>query len=180
MNDEQLHELLYQALETEIGGIAVYETAIKCAVNEDLKKEWEEYLDQTQHHHAVLESLFGELGLDPSTETPGRTVVRHVGESLVTAMEMALASGPPEAAQLVAGESVVQRRNEGSPQLGIAPYGEREGHRDDRQGDRRGVRRGRRRRRRAPLPHHRMDPRAVVGEHSACQPCCRHPRSRRA
>jgi hypothetical protein len=34
-------------------------------------------------------------------------VVRHIGESLVTAMEMALASGPPEAAQLVAGESVV-------------------------------------------------------------------------
>jgi len=107
MKDEQLHELLYQALETEVGGIAVYETAIKCAVNEDLKKEWEEYLEQTQNHHTVLETLFGELGLDPSAETPGRAVVRHIGESLVTAMEMALASGPPEATQLVAGESVV-------------------------------------------------------------------------
>ena len=107
MKDEQLHELLYQALETEVGGIAVYETAIKCAVNDDLKKEWEEYLEQTQNHHTVLETLFGELGLDPSAETPGRAVVRHIGESLVTAMEMALASGPPEAAQLVAGESVV-------------------------------------------------------------------------
>ena len=107
MRDEQLHELLYQALETEVGGIAVYETAIKCAVNDDLKKEWEEYLEQTQNHYAVLETLFGELGLDPSAETSGRAVVRHIGESLVTAMEMALASGPPEAAQLVAGESVV-------------------------------------------------------------------------
>jgi hypothetical protein len=29
MNDDQLTELLYQALETELGGIAVYETAIK-------------------------------------------------------------------------------------------------------------------------------------------------------
>jgi rubrerythrin len=107
MKDEQLHELLYQALETEVGGVAVYEMAIKCAVNDDLKKEWEEYLEQTLNHYAVLETLFGELGLDPSAETPGRAVVRHVGESLVTAMEMALASGPPAAAQLVAGESVV-------------------------------------------------------------------------
>jgi rubrerythrin len=103
MKDEQLHELLYQALETEVGGIAVYETAIKCAVNDDLKKEWEEYLDQTRTHRTVLETLFEELGFDPSAETPGRAVVRHIGESLVTA----LASGPPEAAQLVAGESVV-------------------------------------------------------------------------
>jgi rubrerythrin len=107
MNDEQLHELLYQALETEIGGVAVYETAIKCALNDDLRTEWEEYLEQTRHHKDVLQSLFATLELDPTAETPGRAVVRHTGESLVAAMEMALASGPPEAAQLVAGESVV-------------------------------------------------------------------------
>ena len=107
MNDEQLHELLYQALETEQGGIAVYDTAIKCAINDDLRSEWEEYLDQTRHHEQVLQTLFGAIGLDPSADTPGRTVVRHIGESLVAAMEMALAGGPPEAAQLVAGECVV-------------------------------------------------------------------------
>ena len=107
MNDEQLHELLYQALETEQGGIAVYDTAIKCALNDDLRSEWEEYLEQTRHHEHVMQNLFEEIGLDASVETPGRAVVRHIGESLVTAMEMALASGPPEAAQLVAGECVV-------------------------------------------------------------------------
>jgi rubrerythrin len=107
MDNEQLHELLYQALETEIGGIAVYETAIKCAINGDLKSEWEEYLDQTRHHEEVLRTLFRQLDLDAAAETPGRAVVRHIGESLVAAMEMAMASGPPEAAQLVAGESVV-------------------------------------------------------------------------
>lgn len=107
VRDEQLHELLYQALETERGGIAVYETALRCAIDEDLRKEWEEYLEQTRHHEQVVTGLFAELGLDPSVETPGRAVVRHTGESLVAAMEMALSSGPPEAAQLVAGESVV-------------------------------------------------------------------------
>ncbi len=35
-----INELLYQALETELGGIKVYETALTCAVNEDLKDEW--------------------------------------------------------------------------------------------------------------------------------------------
>jgi rubrerythrin len=107
MNNEQLHELLYQALETEQGGIAVYETATKCAINDDLRSEWEEYLEQTRNHEQVMQTLFTAIGLDSSVDTPGRAVVRHIGESLVAAMEMALASGPPEAAQLVAAECVV-------------------------------------------------------------------------
>jgi rubrerythrin len=107
MKKEQLHELLYQALETEQGGINVYTTALRCAVNDDLKKEWQEYLEQTTKHEAIVRGVFDKLGLDPAAETPGRLVVRHIGESLVAAMEMALSSGPPEAAQLVAGECVV-------------------------------------------------------------------------
>jgi rubrerythrin len=107
MNKAQLDELLFQALETEIGGIAVYETALKCAVNEELRTEWEEYLEQTRHHEQVLLRLFEELGLDSSHTTPGRAVVRHIGESLVAAMNQAQSSGTSEAAQLVAGECVV-------------------------------------------------------------------------
>jgi rubrerythrin len=107
MKDEQLEELLYQALETELGGVQVYTAALRCAVNDELKKEWEEYLDQTRNHVQVVEDLMEQLGLDPETETPGRKVVRHIGESLVKAMEMALKAGEPAAAQLVAAESVV-------------------------------------------------------------------------
>jgi hypothetical protein len=103
----QLQELLYQALETEIGGIGVYETALTCAVNEDLRKEWEEYLGQTRTHREVLLNVFSELGLDPGMQTPGRKVVAHMGKSLVQAMEMAKAAGDPTAAELVAGECVV-------------------------------------------------------------------------
>jgi rubrerythrin len=107
MKQEQLTELLYQALETEKGGIQVYKTAIRCAQNDELKEEWEKYLDQTQNHERILLDVFTAFGLDPSKETPGRKVVRHIGESLVKAMEMALQSGPPEAAELVAAECVV-------------------------------------------------------------------------
>jgi bacterioferritin (cytochrome b1) len=56
MKDEQINELLYQALQTEMGGIEVYRTAVGCAVNEVLKEEWEEYLEQTEHHVQVLRS----------------------------------------------------------------------------------------------------------------------------
>ena len=51
--------------------------------------------------------ILNAMGLDPEEETPGRQVVRHIGESLVQAMEMALKSGDEEAAQLVAAESIV-------------------------------------------------------------------------
>ena len=107
MKTSHLHELLYQGLETESGGVKIYKTALKCVVNDDLRKEWEEYLEQTTRHEKVMKKVIKDLGLNPNTETPGRQVVRHIGESLVGAMEMALASGPKEAAELVAGDCVV-------------------------------------------------------------------------
>jgi len=107
MKKEQLHELLYQALETEQGGIKIYETALKCVQNEDLREEWEEYLDQTQNHVRIVEEIFEKLGLETDKETPGRAVVRHIGESLLSAMKMARDAGNPEAAEIVAAECVV-------------------------------------------------------------------------
>ena len=107
MKDEQVRELLYQMLETEMGGVQVYTHAIQCAENEDLKEEWEEYLEQTKKHVEVVQQCMQTLGLDPNEETPGRQVVRHIGESLVEAMEMAMENGKPGEAQLVAAECVV-------------------------------------------------------------------------
>lgn len=106
MNTKQRNELLYQALETELGGVQIYTTAVSCAVNKDLKKEWEEYLEHTEHHVEVVKGLFKKLELDTETETPGRGIVRHIGESLIKAMEMAKSAGDPNAAQLVAAECV--------------------------------------------------------------------------
>jgi hypothetical protein len=94
-NASQIEELLYQALETEIGGLAVYETAVSCAVNEDLKKEWLGYLEETRTHRRVLLTVFEQLRLDPQAQ------------ALVKAMKMAISAGDPDAAQLVATECVV-------------------------------------------------------------------------
>jgi rubrerythrin len=103
---QQLNELLLQSLETELGGVQIYQTALDCVVNKDLQEEWEKYLDQTTRHVEVMRELFEKLGLDPEQETPGRKVVRHIGESLVKAMQMAQKTGVPKAAELVACECV--------------------------------------------------------------------------
>lgn len=107
MKEKQVEELLYQALETELGGVQVYKTALRCVVNPELKEEWEKYLDETKNHVEIVTELISTFGLNTDTETPGRQVVRHIGESLVEAMEMALEAGDPAAAQLVATECVV-------------------------------------------------------------------------
>jgi rubrerythrin len=100
-------DLLYQALETEKGGVQVYTTALRCALNKDLREEWNEYLEQTKTHVQVVADILRALGLDANAETPGRKVVRYIGTSLVKAMELALRSADPEAAQIVAAECVV-------------------------------------------------------------------------
>jgi hypothetical protein len=107
MNTKQVQELVLQSLEHELGGVKIYAAAIACAVNTDLKEEWEEYLEQTQMHVSTLESVCSALEIDAKKETPGRQVVRHVGGALVEAMNLALKAGDPAAAELVACECVV-------------------------------------------------------------------------
>ena len=121
-----------------------------------------------------------ELGLDPETETPGRLVVRHIGESLVKAMEMALDAGhagggrsswPPSASccaetkDHLNWELIGEVAEEAQGRAGQGAEGSAQG--------------GRGRGGRAPLPHHGLDPRAVDRVARACPPCCRRPRRRR-
>jgi hypothetical protein len=46
MNDKQVNDLILQSLEHEMGGVKVYEKAIECASNPDLREEWEKYLSR--------------------------------------------------------------------------------------------------------------------------------------
>ena len=106
-DSKQLTELLLQALETERGGIQIYSAAIKAAQNEELKEEWQEYLEETRTHEEILVRVFGELGMDTEQQSPGRSVVAHQGKSLVAAIKMAMDSADAAAAELVAAECVV-------------------------------------------------------------------------
>ena len=107
METAQLKELLLQSLEHERGGVLVYRTALECVVNDDLREEWNEYLEQTEKHVEILTAACESLGLDPGERTPGCKVVHHMGKALVVAMKMALAEGDRAAAELVACECVV-------------------------------------------------------------------------
>ena len=99
-------DLMYQALETEKGGVQIYTTALRLAINKDLREEWNKYLEQTKNHVQVVSDILTALGLDPDAETPGRKVVRYLGTSLVKTMELASRCADPQAAQIVAAECV--------------------------------------------------------------------------
>jgi hypothetical protein len=107
MDEERLNELLYQALETERGGVQIYEHAVKCAINPDLQEEWNKYLDETRNHETIMLRVLDAFGLDRETETSGRAIVRTKGQMLVKSIQDALAADP-NAAQLVAAECVVE------------------------------------------------------------------------
>jgi ferritin-like metal-binding protein YciE len=107
MKQDQLNELLLQSLEHERGGVMVYQTALECAVNDDLREEWEKYLEETQNHVRILSEVFEAFGLDPEQKSPGRQIVHDMGASLVEAMRKAVSGGDMAAAQLVACECVV-------------------------------------------------------------------------
>jgi hypothetical protein len=106
MEQAQVKELLLQSLEHETGGIQVYETALKCAIHPELRSEWERYLEETRNHEAILTEACSALAFDPNEDSPGRKIIRYMGQSLVKAMEMALSGGDRDAAQLVACECV--------------------------------------------------------------------------
>jgi rubrerythrin len=106
METQMVKELLLQSLEHEMGGVKLYETALKCVLNEELKEEWEKYHQETERHVQILHDVCTQLHLDPEEQTPGRKITRDKGAALVAAMEQALAAGGKEAAQCVATESV--------------------------------------------------------------------------
>jgi len=107
MEQSQVKELLLQSLEHERGGIQVYENAINCALNDDLREEWRHYLEQTRNHERILLRVFTELSLDAEEQSPGRAIVKQLGRALVQAMQTAKKGAKPEAAELVACECVV-------------------------------------------------------------------------
>ena len=81
LDSKQLQELLLQSLEHERGGVKVYETAVQCAVCEDLKKEWSEYLGQTRKHVQILEGVLRKFEIDTEQKSPGREIVRDLGQA---------------------------------------------------------------------------------------------------
>lgn len=107
MDRKNLDELLYQAMETELGGEQLYMAAVDNAVNDDVREEWTKYLEETRGHQRILKEVFAVAGLDPDTDSPGRRILRKKGDTLVAAVKEAGASDP-KMGELVAAECIVE------------------------------------------------------------------------
>ena len=107
MEMQVVKELILQSLEHEMGGVKIYETALKCAQNEDLKEEWEKYHQETERHVQILQDVCAQMQLDAEEQSPGRKIVHDMGAALLAAMEAALGAGDKEQAEIVAAECVV-------------------------------------------------------------------------
>jgi hypothetical protein len=103
---ETVFDFLCEALENELGGIEVYEAALRCARDDGLREEWERYLEETREHVDIYRNLCQELGVDPDQRSPGRDLVHALGEALVDTIRNA-EQLDPAAAEVVAAECVV-------------------------------------------------------------------------
>jgi ferritin-like metal-binding protein YciE len=103
-----LQNLLYQLLETELGGVQVYTAALDAVQNEDLAEEWEKYLGETKQHVEIAQRVLEAFGLEPAQDTPARQVVRQTAETLVKNIRDAIEAGDEAAAEIVAAEAVVE------------------------------------------------------------------------
>lgn len=110
---KRVAELVLQGLEAEQRGIAIYEMALACVVNDELRKLWEGRLERTRRHAEVMMDLSRNLAVDPEKRTPGRAVAEHIGRGLLAAMTEAKENGDPEAAQVVACECVALTESDG-------------------------------------------------------------------
>ena len=106
MEQKMVKELLLQSLEHEMGGVKIYQTALKCVVNDELREEWEKYYQETETHVQILRDVCSQMQIDPDEQTPGRKIVHDLGAAYVAAMEAALGAGEEEAAQHVAAQCV--------------------------------------------------------------------------
>jgi len=100
--------LLYQLLETEQGGVAIYEKALECIIDESLREEFTRYLQQTEQHVVAARKILEVFGFDPEEPHPAREMCRIFNKTLLRMMDQAIASGDRQHAQLVAAGCVVE------------------------------------------------------------------------
>ena len=106
VDEEQLHDLLYQAHETELGGVQIYEAARGRAQKDVAATSGSTTSSKPATMSSLSSNRCGPSGSIPPTKSPGRKVVRHTGEALVKTISLAQGEASPDQAQVVAAECV--------------------------------------------------------------------------
>ncbi|MET4579182.1 hypothetical protein [Ottowia thiooxydans] len=100
-------ELLLQMTEVGMGVMAIYSEAIACTDRPSRKARWQACLSQAKRHQEILSDLCQAAGIDPNEGSAGRTIARHLNESLLTSMKMAIAIGDTQTVGKVTCECVL-------------------------------------------------------------------------
>lgn len=106
MRQSNVDDFLLQALETETGGVRVYEAAIRCAHDAGMRKQWTNHRSESEQHARIYAQLVEKLGLDSSSKNPGRAIVQQANDALVALIESARQTTDADTAQIVAAECV--------------------------------------------------------------------------
>lgn len=102
-----LKELLLQMMEVGIGGMAIYTQAIACTDRPSRKARWQACLNQAKRHQEILSDLCQAADINPNEGSASRTIAKHLSDSLLTSMKMAMAIGDTETVRRVTCECVL-------------------------------------------------------------------------
>ena len=106
VTEQQLHDLLYQALETELGGVEVTRPRSAAPPTTTSARNGGSTTSRPPTTSSSSKGPWRPSDSIPAADTPGRRVVRHTGQALVKAIELARADGSPAQAQVLAAECV--------------------------------------------------------------------------
>ncbi|MBH1965239.1 MAG: hypothetical protein I8H77_12935 [Comamonadaceae bacterium] len=102
-----LKELLLEMAEVGMGVLAIYTEAIACTDRPSRKARWQACLNQAKRHQEILSDLCQAAGIDPNEGSAGRTVAKHLNESLLTSMRVAIAIADSETVRRVTCECIL-------------------------------------------------------------------------
>jgi hypothetical protein len=95
--DHAARSHMYEVLERDLVGVALYRAAIDAVPREDLCEEWREELGAIEDHASILRLLLERLGLDPDANTPARERVRQEAWTRLRAIRLARRADNAEA-----------------------------------------------------------------------------------
>jgi rubrerythrin len=106
--DRQLvMDKLSEFLTVEKGGVKLYEVALQCIHNLEVKGKFDEFHRQTVRHVEILTNIITRLGGDPGYMSAGARLAEKKAEALLATMTKSNGTMPSAEAELNAIENIV-------------------------------------------------------------------------
>ena len=84
VNAEWLRDFLSEMLAVEMGGVKLYEKALKELAHSEFEEELTEFLHQTEHHVELCTEMLKAAGGDEDYRSPGAEAADHKAEGLIS------------------------------------------------------------------------------------------------